>query len=94
MDEAVAALRDAVAKTDGLLKVGVINSLGVRRDTESTEALTELANSPDQQIAAAAVAALAAMCGGMLSGGISTTACAADPAESVSNVKTTATLGG
>jgi HEAT repeat protein len=55
---ATAALREALAKTDGLLKVGVINSLGVRRDADSTAALTALLDSSDQQIAAAAIAAL------------------------------------
>lgn len=58
---AVAALRGALPKTEGLLKVGVINSLGVRRDAESTAALTGLLENQDQQVAAAAVAALGAI---------------------------------
>jgi HEAT repeat protein len=58
---AVAALRGALPKAEGLLKVGVINSLGVRRDAESTAALTALLESQDQQVAAAAVAALGAI---------------------------------
>ncbi len=56
--EALAALRDAVAKTKGKVKVGVINSLGIRRDAESIAALTELTKSSEKQIAAAAIAAL------------------------------------
>ena len=59
--EAVAALRDALPKTDGLLKVGVINSLGVRRDAESVAALTALAGDSNGDIAAAAIAALGAI---------------------------------
>jgi HEAT repeat protein len=58
---ASAALRNALSKTDGVLKVGVINSLGVRRDAESTAALTALMENSDPQIASAAVAALGAI---------------------------------
>jgi len=58
---ATAALRDALPKTDGLLKVGVINSLGVRRDADSTSALKALLDSSDQQVATAAIAALGAI---------------------------------
>lgn len=56
--EAVSALRGALPKTKKLAKVGVINSLGVRRDAESTAALVELLGDKDQQIVAAAAAAL------------------------------------
>lgn len=56
--EAVAALRDALPKVGGVLKVGVINSLGVRRDAQSTQALVALLGDGDKQIAAAAAAAL------------------------------------
>ncbi|MCU0871112.1 MAG: HEAT repeat domain-containing protein [Pirellulaceae bacterium] len=58
---ALAALREALPKTDGVLKVGVINSLGVRRDADSTPLLAALLDNPDQQIAAAAIAALGAI---------------------------------
>ena len=58
---AVKAMRDAMPKVKGKLKVGVINSLGVRRDAESTAALTALLKDSDQQIAAAAAAALGAI---------------------------------
>jgi HEAT repeat protein len=57
-DEAVVAMRDALPETEGLQKIGVINSLGVRRDAKSTEALVALLGSDDKQIAAAAAAAL------------------------------------
>jgi HEAT repeat protein len=55
---AVKAMRDAVSKVSGKLKVGMINSLGVRRDTEATAMLTGLLSDSDAQIAAAAAAAL------------------------------------
>lgn len=58
---ATAALRDALPKTEGLLKVGVINSLGVRRDAESAAALKALLENQDQQVASAAAAALGAV---------------------------------
>lgn len=56
--EAAAAMREAVAKTNGRVKVGVINSLGVRRDAASTKAMTALLGDSDKQVAAAAAAAL------------------------------------
>ncbi len=58
---ATAALRDALPKTEGVQKVGVINSLGVRRDAESAASLTALLENQDQQVAAAAAAALGAI---------------------------------
>ena len=60
-DEAVQAMRDALPKAGGLVKVGVIGSLGARRDAQSVKALTALLGDSDQQIAAAAVAALGAI---------------------------------
>ncbi len=59
--EAVAALRAALSKTDGLVKVGVINSLGVRRDAQSASALVALLADSDKEVAAAAAAALGAI---------------------------------
>jgi hypothetical protein len=53
-----AALRDALPKTNGKPKVGIINSLGQRRDKQSVEALGELIKDSDEMIARAAVAAL------------------------------------
>lgn len=55
---ASAALREALAKTEGVLKVGVINSLGVRRDAASAPQLAALVDNADPQVAAAAIAAL------------------------------------
>ncbi len=57
-DEAIAALRAAMAKTSGLQRVGMINSLGVRRDAGSTAAIAALLGADDAQVAAAAAAAL------------------------------------
>jgi len=57
-DCAVDAMRDAMGKVKGKLKIGMINSLGVRRDAEATGALVALLGDSDQAIAAAAAAAL------------------------------------
>ncbi len=54
--EAGVALRAALEKASPKLKVGIINSLGVRRDAASVAALCALAR--DGEVAAAAVAAL------------------------------------
>jgi hypothetical protein len=59
--EASAALRQALAAAEGLAKVGIINSLGVRRDAESITLLTGLAADQDAQVAVAAVVALGAI---------------------------------
>lgn len=56
--EALAALRDALPKTKGRIKVGVINSLGVRRDAEATKALTSLLDDSDEAVVSAAAGAL------------------------------------
>jgi HEAT repeat protein len=53
-----AALRDALKRLDGLLLVGAINSLGVRRDTQSVPALAERLSSDDAEVAVAAALAL------------------------------------
>ena len=52
------ALRNALGKTEGLPKVGIINTLGMRRDREAVGQLAELIGSKDAQVASAAVAAL------------------------------------
>ena len=59
--EAVKAMRDAMPKLKGKLKVGAINSLGVRRDAASTAALVALLADADQEVASAAAAALGAI---------------------------------
>ncbi len=53
-----AALRDALRKVKGKLLVGVINSIGVRRDAGAVGALAKLLNDPDVETARAAAAAL------------------------------------
>ncbi len=59
--EATKAMRDALGKVKGVQKVGVINSLGARRDAEATAALVALLSDSDAQIAAAAAGALGAI---------------------------------
>ncbi len=59
--EASKALREALGKTKGVQKVGVLNSLGVKRDAESLPAIVPLLADSDPQIAAAAAAALGAI---------------------------------
>ena len=56
--EAAAALRDALPKVGGKVKVGVIGSLGIRRDAASVPALAGLLGDGDPAIAAAAAYAL------------------------------------
>jgi len=53
-----AALREAMAKTGGKVKVGIINSLGERRDAKAAAALSKLVGDSDEIVACAAVAAL------------------------------------
>jgi HEAT repeat protein len=47
-----------LSKTKGRIKVGVINSLGVRRDAEATAALTALLDDSDEAVVSAAAGAL------------------------------------
>lgn len=61
--EAGAALRGALDKTPGLVKAGIINTLGIRRDHEAVPALVKLLTDPDMQIAAAAITALGNIAG-------------------------------
>lgn len=56
--EAAAALRDALGKTSGALKIGVIASIGARRDAAAAGALTALLADSDAKIASAAACAL------------------------------------
>jgi len=53
-----AALREALSKTTGKVKVGIINSLGERRDAKSAAALSKLIGDSDELVACAAAAAL------------------------------------
>jgi len=56
--EAAAALRDALGRTKGRVRIGVINSLGVRKDEQAVAALVRLLADKDQAVAGAAAAAL------------------------------------
>jgi HEAT repeat protein len=51
-------LREALTKTTGKIQVGIINSLGQRRDSKSVSALGKLVSDSDSVVAEAAVAAL------------------------------------
>ena len=52
------ALRNALAKTTGKTKVGIINSLGERKDSKAAAALSKLIYDSDNMIADAAASAL------------------------------------
>ena len=56
--EAAQALRDALPKVSNALKVGVIGSLGARRDTASVPALVALLSDADASVARSAAIAL------------------------------------
>lgn len=56
--EADKALRDAVGQTKGRLQQGVINSIGVRRDTKAVDLLTRKLQDSDPEIIASAAVAL------------------------------------
>ena len=53
-----AALREALGKVQGRLLMGVIGSLGVRRDNQAVEAIAKLLADPDAAIARSAARAL------------------------------------
>lgn len=53
------ALRAALGKVSGKLRVGVINSIGVRRDVKALDTLAALLRDQDTEIAQAASAAIA-----------------------------------
>jgi HEAT repeat protein len=57
-NEASKTLRKSLAKAIGDLKIGIIQSLGTRRDTGSVGDLLPLLESPDSKLAGAAAAAL------------------------------------
>jgi HEAT repeats len=58
------AFRAALPKFSGRLKIGVINSIGVRKDAKALDALTRLIDDKDSEIACAAAASVG-MIGGM-----------------------------
>ncbi len=53
-----AALRAAVPKLQGRLLVGVITSIGVRKDSSAVDLLTKLIDDDDAEVAAAAAASI------------------------------------
>ncbi|MCH2400452.1 MAG: HEAT repeat domain-containing protein, partial [Pirellulales bacterium] len=57
-EAANAALRAAADRLAGRLQVGMINSIGVRRDPQAVESLTEKLQDGDVQVASAAAVAL------------------------------------
>jgi HEAT repeat protein len=62
-----AALREAVGKLQGRLLVGVINSIGVRRDAQAVDPLAARLKDADAEVASAAAVALGRI-GGMQAG--------------------------
>jgi HEAT repeat protein len=52
------ALRRALQRAKGKPKIGIINSLGQRRDKKAVRSLSRLVGNPDKTVAAAAIAAL------------------------------------
>ncbi|MCE9545852.1 MAG: PBS lyase [Planctomycetia bacterium] len=56
--EADEALRDAMPKLNGKLLIGVINSIGVRRDAAAVDGLSAQLKNADAQVASAAAVAL------------------------------------
>jgi HEAT repeat protein len=58
------ALRAALPKVKGKLQVGVITSIGVRKDAKALDALTKLIDDGDPEVAGAAAASVG-MIGGM-----------------------------
>lgn len=56
--EAAQALRDALPKLNGKLKIGVVGSIGARRDKSAVPALSELLKEYDASIARSAAIAL------------------------------------
>jgi len=56
--EAGAALRDAMGKTEGRLKIGMISSLAIRKDEKAVPAMSRLLSSTDDTVAQAAARAL------------------------------------
>jgi len=53
-----AALRNAMGKLKGGLRVGVINSIGMRRDEKAVDALVKLVKDSDKAVASAAIGSL------------------------------------
>jgi len=58
------ALRKSLGKTQGTVLIGIINSLGERRDEKSKKALEKLVLASDKEVASAASAAIDKISGG------------------------------
>jgi len=58
------ALREALPKLNGRLQIGVITSIGVRKDAKALDALTKLIDHSDPEVAGAAAASIG-MIGGV-----------------------------
>ena len=56
--EAGAALRDALGKLQGDLRIGVVNTLGIRADAQAVAAIGQLIGDKDKELADAALSAL------------------------------------
>lgn len=65
------ALREALSKTQGRLLVGVINSIGFRRDTQATGKLMELLKASSADVASAAAVSLGKIGGDDAANGLS-----------------------
>lgn len=62
-EEAGKALCDALGKTTGLTRAGIIDSIGLRRERQAVPALAALLSDPDAAVAAAAARSLGRMGG-------------------------------
>jgi HEAT repeat protein len=62
------ALREATGKVKGMLLVGVINSIGVRRDAQAVDLLAEKMRDSDAEVASAAAVALGRIGGDQAAG--------------------------
>ena len=61
--EAGKAIRDALPAVKGRLLIGIVNSLGERRDTQAVPAITRFLKGSDQELAGAAARALGKIAG-------------------------------
>lgn len=86
--EADAALRDACPSLSGLLLIGTINSIGVRRDQAAVEMLSEQLKNADPQVAVAAAYAL-----GKIGGSAATTSLRAALASDSEPVRSAVAAG-
>ena len=83
-DEAGAALRDAARATSGLTQVGLVDSLGWRRDRQAVPWLAPLVARADETLAAAAATALGRIGGPEAIAALSAVALPADGDQAVS----------